>query len=92
MKVVPVLDRKYELVGVVSMGKSKQRNIVVSILESEKKPMTVEEITVFAKERGLKTVGDRVLESVRFHLHQLSLEKLVKWEGGETEVVINWGI
>lgn len=85
MKVVPVNDRRYVLVSNPSTPvKGKQRQIVLSVLNEQKRPMTVEEMTPLCEEKGLTAVGG-VGPSVRYHLHHLTLLGHTTWEGGVDE-------
>ncbi len=77
-KSTPVNDRSYKLIAAPSITpKGKQRQIVLAAFGDGKKPMTVNEVVQFAEAKGLSAVGG-VTPSVRYHLHQMALLKIVE--------------
>lgn len=77
-KATSVNDRVYKFLAIPSLPvKGKQRQIVIAAFGDGKKNMTVEEITKFAEANGLSAVGG-VAPSVRYHLHQMALLKIVE--------------
>lgn len=80
-KVTPVPERKYIVSAAVTENESKfrgkQRQIVFDLLKASTEPMTIEELTPLAEEKGLKAIGG-VEPSVRYHLHHLAKDGLVE--------------
>ena len=76
--VTPVMNRKYTRTDMpVEVFRGKQRQIVATILNAAKEPMSVEEVSKLAAEAGLVAIGG-VIPSVRYHLHHLGLLGYVK--------------
>jgi hypothetical protein len=78
-KVVPVLNRTYKITSTCpSSFKGKQRQIVRDVIATDKeKYWTIQEVSDLARSKGLSAVGG-VLESVRYHLHNLKLSQHVE--------------
>lgn len=86
-KTTPVNERLYSLVAAPSLPpKGKQRQIVLSILQNTKTPLTVDEVTKAATAAGLQAVGG-IGPSCRYHLHHLVLLGIAKVENPTIEVV-----
>lgn len=81
-KIVPVLNRTYSIVSVpTTTPKGKQRQIVLNILVREGRPMTISEVTKIWETEfiHINTPVDGVTNSVRYHLHHLTLLGVTKY-------------
>lgn len=84
----PVNERKYKLVAAPSVPpKGRQRQIVLEILREANRPMTIDEVTKLATEKGLYAVGG-VGPSCRYHLHHLNILGCVTIENPTTGEVV----
>lgn len=73
--VVPVMSRNYIITSVPATApKGKQRQIVLTILSRENRPMSVTEVAAIwtAEFAHINQPVDGVLNSVRYHLHHLT--------------------
>lgn len=80
--VVPVLTRQYSVVNAPSTPpKGKQRQIVLNILLRENKPMGIAEVAKIwdSEFRNINVPVDGILNSVRYHLHHLTLLGITKY-------------
>lgn len=80
--VVPVLNRSYSLIAAPTTApKGKQRQIVLTILSANPSPMTIAEVAAIwtSSYLHINSPVDGVLNSVRYHLHHLTLDGVTSY-------------